>query len=66
MKGFSTVRDPQRGSQRYMKKRRGAGDRGEQEEKKGASREERHIYAVLSSLRALHSPEDPQRLTELD
>ena len=23
MKGFSTVRDPQRGSQRYMKKRRG-------------------------------------------
>ena len=44
VKRFSTVRDTQKGSQSYMKKRRREeGDRGEQEEKKGDSREERQI-----------------------
>ena len=37
-----------------------------QEEKKGDSRGERQIYAVLCSLSVLHSPEHPQRFTELD
>ena len=51
MKRFSPMRDNQRGSQSYMKNRRGrkeieVGDRGEQEEKKGDSRGERQIYTV--------------------
>ena len=44
VKRFSTVRDTQKGPQSYMKKRRREeGDRGQQEEKKGDSREERQI-----------------------
>ena len=43
VKRFSTVRDTQKGPQSYMKKRREEGDRGQQEEKKGDSREERQI-----------------------
>ena len=44
MKRFSIVRHTQRGSQSYMKeKEREEGDRGEQEETKGDSREERQI-----------------------
>ena len=43
MKRFSTVRDTHRGSQSYMKKRRG------QEEKRGDSRGERQIYTVVCS-----------------
>ena len=42
------MRDNQRGSQSYMKERRGRrGDREEQEDKKGDSRGERQIYEVL-------------------
>ena len=41
------------------------GDRDEQEEKKGDSIGERQIYAVLCSLSILHSPEHPERFTEL-
>ena len=58
MKRFSTVRDTQRGSQSYMKKRRGRKEiRDEQEEKRGDSRGERQIYAVLCSLSVLRSPD---------
>ena len=35
---FSTVRDTQRGLQSYMEKRRGEGDRGDPEEKRGESK----------------------------
>ena len=57
MKRFSTVRDTQRGSQSYMKKRRGRREiRDEQEEKRGDSRGERQIYAVVCSQSVLHSP----------
>ena len=35
-KGFSTVRDTQRGSQGYMEKRRGRRETGDQEEKRGS------------------------------
>ena len=55
VKRFSTTRDTQRASQSYMKKRRG--DRDEQEEKRGDSRGERHIYAVDCSQSVLHSPD---------
>ena len=41
-------------------------DRDGQEEKKQDSRGERQIYTVLCSLSVLHSPEHPQRFTELD
>jgi len=37
VKQFSTVRDTQRGSQTYMKKRE-KGDRGDQEEKRGSQK----------------------------
>ena len=65
VKRFSTVRDTQRGSQNYMKKRRGRKEieisRGR---KKGVTRGERQIYAILCSLSALLSPEHPQRFTD--
>ena len=38
VKRFSTVRDIQRGSQSYIEKR-GEGDRGDQEEKRGSQKE---------------------------
>ena len=44
MKGFSTVRDTQRGSQSYMKKRRGRKEiEVSRRRKSGDSREERQI-----------------------
>ena len=67
MKRFSIVRDTQRGSQSYMKKRRGRREiEVSRRRKRGDSRGERQIYAVVCSLSVLHSPEHPQRLTELD
>ena len=57
VKRFSTLRDTQRGSQSYMKKRRGRRDRDEQEERKGDSRGERQIYAVVCSQSVLCSPD---------
>ena len=50
----------------HEEEEREEGDRDEQEEKKGDSRGERQIYTVLCSLSVLHSPEHPQRFTELD
>ena len=66
VKGFSTVRGTQRGSELYEEEEREEGDRCEQEEKKGDSRQERQIQVVLCSLNVLRSPEYPQRFTELD
>ena len=66
VKRFSTMRDNQRGSQSYMKNRRGRkeievsteeGDRGEHEERKGDSRGERQIYTVICSQSVLRSPD---------
>ena len=54
---FSPVRDTQRGSQSYMKKRRGRRKIDEQEEKKWDSRGERQIYAVVCSQSVLRSPD---------
>ena len=39
VKQFSTVRDTQRGSQSYMEKRRGEGDRDAHEERRGSQKE---------------------------
>ena len=59
VKRFSPVRDTQRGSQSYMKKKeeREVGDRDEQEEKKGDPGGERQIYAVFCSQSVLRSPD---------
>ena len=58
MKGFSTVRDTQRGSQSYMKKRRGRREiEMSRRNKRGDSRGERQIYAVVCSQGILHNPD---------
>ena len=58
MKRFSPVRDTQRGSQSYMKKRRGRREiEMSRRRKKGDSRGERQIYAVVCSQSVLHSPD---------
>ena len=51
MKRFSTVRDTELHKEEERKK----GDRDEQEEKRGDSRGERQIYAVVCSQSVLHS-----------
>ena len=52
------MRDTQRGSQSYMKKRRGRrGIEMSRRRKKGDSRGERQIYAVVCSQSVLHSPD---------
>ena len=49
------MRDTQRGSQLHEEEEREEGD--EQEEKKGDSRGQRQIYAVVCSQSILHSPD---------
>ena len=58
MKRFSTVRDTQRGSQSYMKKRRGRREiEMSRRRKKGDPRGERQIYAVFCSQSVLRIPD---------
>ena len=57
VKRFSTLRDTQRGSQSYMKKRRRKEIEVSRRIKRGDSREV--LEAVLCSLIVLHSPEHP-------
>ena len=57
VKRFSTVRDTQRGSQSYMKKRRGRREIKMSRRRKGGTQEERQIYAVVCSQSVLHSPD---------
>ena len=53
--------DTQRGSQSYMKKRRGRKEiEVSSRRKRGDSRGERQIYAVLCSLSVLRSPDTPR------
>ena len=67
MNRLSTVRDTQRGSESYMKKRRGRKEiEMNRRRETGDSRVEREIYSVVCSLSVLSSPEHPQRFTELD
>ena len=57
-KRFSTVRDTQRGSQSYMKKRRGRTEiEVSRSRERGDSRGERQIYTVLCSQSVLCSPD---------
>ena len=58
MKRFSTVRDTQRGSQSYMKRRRGRREiEMSRRRKRGDSRGERQIYTVICSQSVLCSPD---------
>ena len=58
MKIFSTVRDNQRGSESYMKNRRGRKEIEVSRRREGGnSRKERQIYAVICSQSALRSPD---------
>ena len=65
VKRFSSVRDTQRGSQSYMKKRRGRKEIEMSRRRKRGTRGERQIYAVVCSQSSLW-PRLPQRFTELD
>ena len=57
-KRFSPIRDTQRGSQSYMKKRRGRREiEMSRRRKRGDSRGERQIYAVICSQSVLCSPD---------
>ena len=56
MKRFSTVRDTQRGSQSYMKKRRGRREI-EMSRRRRGTQGEREIYAVVCSQSVLRSPD---------
>ena len=57
VKRFSTVRDNQRVSQSYMKKRWRKEIEVSRRKKKGDSRGERQIYTVICSQSVLHSPD---------
>ena len=60
------MRDTQRGSQSYMKKRRGRREIEMSRRRKMGTQEEREIYAVVCSQSVLRSPDtykDSQNLT---
>ena len=64
-KRFSTVRDTQRGSQSYIKKRRGRREIGVTRRRIGGIKRGESNLAINQSLCALHSLEHPERFTEL-
>ena len=57
VKRFSTVRDNQRGSQSYMKNRRGRKEIEVSRRREGGLRGERQIYTVFCSQSVLRSPD---------
>ena len=56
-KRFSPVRDTQRGSQSYMKKRRGRRETEMSRRRERGTQEERQIYTVVCSQSVLRSPD---------
>ena len=61
---FSTMRDNQKGSQSYMEKRRGRREIEVTRRRRGGIKRG-ETKLVISSLCVLHSPEYPERFTEL-
>ena len=57
VKRFSIVRDNQRGSQSYMKNRRGRKEIEMSRRREGGTRGERQIYTVICSQSVLRSPD---------
>ena len=66
MKRFSPVRDTQRGSQSYMKKRRGRREIEMSRRRKKGVEEVRDRSTQLSVPRVVSVGQTPQRFTELD
>ena len=67
VKGFTTVRDTQRGSQSYMKKSRGRKETEVSRRRKGGTREKTDRSMQLSVPRVFSVVQThPQRFTELD
>ena len=56
-KRFSPIRDTQKGSQSYMKKRRGRKETEMSRRRKRGTQDERQIYTVVCSQSVLHSPD---------
>ena len=65
MKSFSTLRDTQRGSQSYTEKRRRRKETEVTRRRKGGIKRRETDLGKCSVLCVLHSPEQPQRFTEL-
>ena len=57
VKRFSTVRDNQRGSQSYMKNKRGRKEIEGSRRRERGTQEEREIYTVICSQSVLRSPD---------
>ena len=57
MKRFSTVRDNERGSQSYMKNRRGRKEIEVSRRRERGTRGEKQIYTVFCSQSVLYSPD---------
>ena len=62
MKRFSTVRDTQRGSQSYMKKRRGRREIEMSRRRKGGTQEERDRSTQLSVPRVFSVAQTPTKI----
>ena len=62
MKRFSTMRDTQRGSQSYMKKRRGRREIGVSRRRKGGTQEERDRSTQLSVPRVFSVDQTPTKI----
>ena len=66
MKRFFTVRDKPRGSQSYMKNRRGRKEIEVSRRRERGTQEERDRSTHLSVLKVFSVAQKPQRFTELD
>ena len=66
MKSFSPLRDTQRGSQSYMKKRRGSREIEMSRRRKRGTQEERDRSTQFSVPKVFSVAQTPQRVTELD
>ena len=66
MKRFSTMKDTQRGSRSYMKKRKGRREIQMSRRRKGGTQEERDRSTQFSVPKVFSVAQTPQRFTELD
>ena len=62
MKRFTTVRDHQRGSQSYMKNRRGRKEIEVSRRRKRGTQEERETYTQLSVLKVFSVAQTPTKI----
>ena len=65
VKQFSTARDTQTDSHSYIEKRRGRREIEMTRRRRGVVKRGETNLVIISSLSVLHSPEHPERFTEL-